>query len=228
MVRVALADDSLLVREGVLRLLESEPEITVIAECGDGDTLLEAVAELHPDVVLTDIRMPPSREDEGIEIARRLRASDPDIGVIVLSQYADPGFLTALLADGSAGRGYLLKESLTGREQLVSGILAVAEGGSVIDAKVVDRLIGARMAGVESPLSALSPRELETLAEVASGKSNQAIADKLVITKRAVERHIGSIFAKLDLGDETEVSRRVAATLIFLAGQEAPAPPPVS
>jgi DNA-binding NarL/FixJ family response regulator len=220
MIRVVLADDSLLVREGVQHILEAAAEIDVVAVCGDRDSLLEAVDRERPDIVLTDVRMPPGQADEGIQVAGLLRESHPEIGVIVLSQYTDPSYVLALLERGSARRGYLLKERLTIGEQLVTGIFEVAAGGSVIDPTVVDSLVTSRGGDQDSPLRQLTPREHEILAEVASGKSNQAIAEKLVITKRAVERHIGSIFSKLDLPDETEVSRRVSATLLFLAAHD--------
>jgi DNA-binding NarL/FixJ family response regulator len=216
-IRVVLAEDNLLVREGIRNILATEPEIEVVAVCDDRDGLLEAVERTEPDVVLTDIRMPPSFEDEGIQVANRLRGTHPGIGVIVLSQYSDPELVLSVLEGGSGGRGYLLKDTLVAREQLVAGTKEVAAGGSVIDAKVVDALVGARTAETRSPLERLTPREREILAEMATGKSNSAIAEKLVITKRAVERHITSIFSKLELPDESAVSRRVAATLVFLA-----------
>jgi len=220
MVKVVLADDSLLVREGVQHILDDAADIEVVAVCDDRDSLLEPVERKLPDVVLTDVRMPPSGRDEGIQVANLLRESHPEIGVIVLSQYGDPGYVLALLERGSARRGYLLKDRLAVGEQLVAGILEVAAGGSVIDAKVVDTLVGARADDDASALRRLTPREREILAHVASGKSNGAIAKELVITKRAVERHIGSIFAKLDLPAEAEVSRRVTAALLFLADRE--------
>jgi DNA-binding NarL/FixJ family response regulator len=167
--------------------------------------------------VLTDIRMPPTQRDEGIAIAQRLRGTHPEVGVIVLSQYADPGYVLALLEGGSARRGYLLKDRLADRRKLIDAIDEVGRGGSVIDGDVVEALVAAQKAKDRSPLDALTPRELEILGEVAAGKSNAAIAEALVITKRAVEHHIGSIFSKLDLPDEAEVSRRVTATLLFLS-----------
>jgi DNA-binding NarL/FixJ family response regulator len=216
-VRVAVAEDSLLVREGVQRILETESQIELVGLYGDPDSLLAAVEDDRPDVVLTDLRMPPTQRDEGIVIANTLRASRPEVGVIVLSQYSEPGYVLALLEGGSARRGYLLKDRLADRRKLVEAIDEVAAGGSVIDGEVVDALVQAQRAKERSPLEALTPRELEILAEVAAGKSNAAIGRSLVITKRAVEHHIGSIFSKLDLPDESEVSRRVTATLLFLA-----------
>jgi DNA-binding NarL/FixJ family response regulator len=226
-IRVALAEDNLLVREGIRNILAAEPEIEIVAVCDDRDGLLEAVERTDPDVVLTDIRMPPAFEDEGIQIANRLRGTHPAIGVIVLSQYSEPALVLSVLEGGSARRGYLLKDTLVAGEQLVAGTKDVAAGGSAIDPKVVDTLVEARAADAPSPLHRLTPREREILAEMATGKSNSAIAEKLVITKRAVERHITSIFSKLELPDESAVSRRVTATLLFLAqphGEAGPRP----
>jgi len=216
-VRVAVAEDSLLVREGVQRILETESRIELVGLYADRDSLLAGVEGDRPDVVLTDLRMPPTQRDEGIVIAHTLRDSSPEVGVIVLSQYTEPGYVVALLEGGSARRGYLLKDRLADRKTLVDAIDEVARGGSVIDPHVVDALVQAQQAKESSPLEGLTPRELEILAEVAAGKSNAAIARSLVITKRAVEHHIGSIFSKLELPDEAEVSRRVTATLLFLA-----------
>jgi DNA-binding NarL/FixJ family response regulator len=219
-IRVAMADDSLLVREGIQRLLEGVDEIELVAVSENQDALMASVERNAPDVVLTDIRMPPGQATEGLEIAEALRESHPGVGVIVISQYAEAHYALALLEHGSAGRGYLLKERLGNRDQLVSAIEEVAAGGSVIDPLVVEALVQRRGRAEESPLRLLTPREQEVLAEVASGKSNAAIARTLVITKRAVERHIGAIFAKLDLPDEQEASRRVTATLLFLAERQ--------
>jgi DNA-binding NarL/FixJ family response regulator len=219
-IRVAVADDSLLVREGIQHILEGVPAIELVGVCEDQKALMVVIERDAPDVVLTDIRMPPAQATEGIDIAMTLRESHPEIGVIVISQYAEAHYALALLAEGSAGRGYLLKDRLGNRGQLVSAIEQVAAGGSVIDPVVVESLVGRRGRAEDSPLRLLTPREREVLAEVASGKSNPAIARTLVITKRAVERHIGAIFAKLDLPDEQEASRRVVATLLFLAEQE--------
>ena len=214
--RLVLAEDHYLVREGVRRLLESRPEFEVAAVCGDLGSLLEAADRERPDVVVTDIRMPPGHADEGIQAARRLRESQPELGIVVLSQYANPSYALALLDTGSNGRAYLLKERLQHRDQLVSAIHQVAEGGSVIDSKVVESLVAARQRAEHSPLAELTPREVEILKFVAQGHSNQAIADELVLTKRAVEKHINAIFLKLGLTYATEVSRRVKAALIYL------------
>jgi DNA-binding NarL/FixJ family response regulator len=215
--RVALADDSFLLREALLRVLDAADGIEVVASCADGDTLMAAVAEEHPDVVVTDIRMPPGLGDEGLQIAARLRDSHPQVGVVVLSQYAEPRYGLKLLDRGSDGRAYLLKDRVRYRGQLVSAIETVARGGSMIDAKVIDALITARVAADNSPLTELTPRELQILSFVARGHSNQAIADELVLTKRAIEKHINAIFLKLGLHDALDVSRRVKAALIYLA-----------
>jgi DNA-binding NarL/FixJ family response regulator len=216
-IRVALADDSYLLREALLRVLDAADGIEVVASCADGDTLMAAVAEERPDVVVTDIRMPPGTGDEGLQVAARLRDSDPEVGVVVLSQYAEPRYGLKLLERGSDRRAYLLKDRVRYRGQLVSAIETVARGGSMIDAKVIDALITARAAADNSPLSELTLREVEILSFVARGHSNQAIGDELVITKRAIEKHISAIFLKLGLRDELDVSRRVKAALIYLA-----------
>ena len=215
--RVVLADDSYLLREALLRVLEEADGIDVVATCGDRDTLYAAVDEQRPDVVVTDIRMPPGSSDEGLQVADRLRDSHTGTGVVVLSQFADPQYGLKLLDRGSDGRAYLLKDRVRYRGQLVSAIETVARGGSMIDAKVIDALITARTAAENSPLTELTPRELEILSFVARGYSNQAIADELVLTKRAVEKHINAIFLKLGLQDALDVSRRVKAALIYLA-----------
>lgn len=223
-IAVAVAEDNLIVREGIVRLLAgADPEIAVVAQCGDMDALLAAVDERAPDVVLTDIRMPPTQTDEGIRIAALLRERHPRIGVVVLSNYADPGYALALLESGSEGRSYLLKDRVHDRAQLVAAIRSAAAGGSVMDPKVVEPLMAARGRDRRSPLADLTAREREVLAEIAQGKSNQAIAEALFLTKRAVEKHINSIFLKLNLADVEDVSKRVKATLLFLA--EAHEPP---
>jgi DNA-binding NarL/FixJ family response regulator len=215
--RVALADDSLIVREGIREMLHNEPALEVVAVCADHDSLMRSVDVVAPDVVLTDIRMPPTHTDEGIRIADALRESHPRIGVVVLSQFADPVYALALFQSGSDGRAYLLKERVRDRLQLMSAIEAVADGGSVVDPKIVEGLVSARARADRSPLSELTPRELEVLAEMAQGKSNTAIAESLVLTKRAVEKHINSVFMKLNLSAAEDVSKRVKATLMFLA-----------
>ena len=219
-VRVAVAEDSYIVREGIEQLLATAEEVEVVASCEDMPSLLDAVQKESPDAVLTDIRMPPGNGDEGLQIAAALRASHPGIGVVVLSQYSDPSFVLRLLDSGSDGRAYLLKEGVSNRSQLVSALQAVASGGSVIDPKVVEVLVAGRARAQNSPLAEMTPREMEVLSAVAEGKSNSAIAEQLVLTKRAVEKHINAIFLKLGLTyapDSEGVSKRVKATLIFLA-----------
>jgi DNA-binding NarL/FixJ family response regulator len=221
--RIALAEDSYIVREGIEQVLRGDDAIEVVASCGDMPSLLEAVASDPPDVVLTDIRMPPEGEDAGIQIAARLRESHPEIGVVVLSQYAEPGFVLRLLGDGSEGRAYLLKERVADRGELTRAIRAVAAGGSVIDPKIVEVLVQAQARSESSPLGEMTPRELDVLSGVAEGKSNAAIAEDLVLTKRAVEKHINAIFLKLDLTyspEADQMSKRVKAALIFLAEAE--------
>jgi len=214
-VRVILAEDDFLMREGIRRVLEAAPGITVMAVCADGDELLEAVDADPPDVVITDVRMPPSGADEGIRLANRLRRTHPTVGVLVLSQFTEPEYALALLAHGSHRRGYLLKERVNHRRRLTEAVRDVAAGGSAFDSKVVDALVSASAAAT-SPLSTLSPRERDVLAAVAQGKSNAAIAESLVLTKSAVEKHINSIFGKLGLAGAQDVSQRVKAALMFL------------
>jgi DNA-binding NarL/FixJ family response regulator len=219
-IRVVVAEDSFLVREGVEQLLASSASVEVVASCGDVDSLFEAIERERPDLVLADIRMPPTRTDEGIRVASRLRETHPEVGVIILSQYSEPAYVLELLELGSNGRGYLLKERLHTRGELISAIDTVARGGSLIDPVVVEVLVAARTRAERSPLRELTAREREVLAEIASGRSNSAIADSLVLTKRAVEKHINSIFLKLGLATGEDVSKRVKATLLFLAQEE--------
>jgi DNA-binding NarL/FixJ family response regulator len=216
-VRLILAEDNLLVREGLQQLLAGVDDLEVVGSCGDLDGLLEAIEDRSPDVVVTDIRMPPTRTDEGIQVAERLRTSNPGVGVVVLSQYAEPAYALKLLDAGSDGRAYLLKDRVHDRGQLSTAIKTVASGGSVIDPKVVEVLVAARSRANGSPLRELTDREREVLAEIAEGKSNAAIAESLVLTKRAVEKHINSIFMKLRLAGADDVSKRVKATLMFLS-----------
>ena len=184
---------------------------------GITNQVIAAVEDQDPDVVVTDIRMPPTSTDEGIRLAGQLRGRHPNVGVVVLSQYSNPGYVLALFEDGSDRRGYLLKERLGDRSVLVSAIRSVAAGGSALDPKVVDVLVFARSEAASSPLADLTPREREVLAEIAQGKSNTAIAEALFLTRHAVEKHINSIFTKLGLGSADDVSKRVKATLMFLA-----------
>ena len=194
--------------------------IEVTAECADFDAVLEEVDRDPPDVLLTDIRMPPTNTDEGVRIAARLRGSHPAVGVVVLTQYRDPSYVRTLLEDGSEGRAYLLKERVHDRRQVMEAIAAVAEGSSVVDPKVVEVLLAAKSGDKRSPLAGLTPRETQVLAAIAEGKSNTAIADSLVLTKRAVEKHINAIFLKLNLShsqDAERISPRVTAALMFLS-----------
>jgi DNA-binding NarL/FixJ family response regulator len=224
--KVVVAEDSYLVREVLTQLLRDDPELELVAVAEDATGLESAIEAELPDVVLTDIFMPPSQGAEGIHVAARLRESHPDIGVVILSQYAEPAYALELLEAGSAGRAYLLKERVGNRAELVGAIHAVASGGSVIDPKIVDELIVARARASDSLVAALTTREREVLAEVATGKSNSAIADSLYLTKRAVEKHINAIFMKLNLRDSEDVSRRVKATLIYLTDDANGTPTP--
>jgi DNA-binding NarL/FixJ family response regulator len=216
-IRLVLADDHYLVREGVRRLLETQPELEIAAVCSDLASLLAAVEAEEPDVVVTDIRMPPGDGDEGIKAAERLRETNPQVGVVVLSQYATPSYALALLEGGSARRAYLLKERVDDVEQLVAAIRAVADGGSVIDPKVIDALVAENGAGEESPLAQLTRREHDVLKEMAAGKTNAAIGATLFLTERSVEKVIHSIFLKLGLTWETAVHKRVKAVILYLA-----------
>jgi DNA-binding NarL/FixJ family response regulator len=215
-VRVGLADDSFLIREALTRLLADVEEIDLVAVCADADELAAAIDARRPDVVLVDIRMPPTMTDEGIRLAAQLRRTHPEIGVVVMSAHSEPSYALALLESGSEGRAYLLKDRLHSKAQLLAAIETVAHGGSVIDPKVVEALVQGRSPRTPSPLDVLTPREREILVEMARGASNAAIANALNLTKRAVEKHINSVFAKLDLPPSDDVSRRVRAVLLFL------------
>ena len=219
-IRLVVADDHLLVREGLRRLLETQPDIEIAAVCEDLDSLLAAVAKERPDVVVTDIRMPPGNTDEGIQAAVRIRETHPEIGVVVLSQYATPSYALALLDSGSERRSYLLKERVQDLEYLVSAIHAVAEGGSVIDPKVVEALVAENARGEESRLNQLTPRERDVLREMAEGKSNAAIGESLFLAERSVEKVIHSIFMKLGLSWEPSVNKRVKAVILYLADND--------
>jgi DNA-binding NarL/FixJ family response regulator len=215
--RLVLAEDHYLLREGIRHLLESQPDVDVAAVCGDLGSLLEAVDAENPDVVVTDIRMPPTNTDEGIRAAERLRETNPDVGVVVLSQYTNPSYVLALLDGGSARRAYLLKERVKDVDQLVEAIRAVAEGSSMIDPDVVDALVATNARAERSPLHQLTPREHDVLREMAEGKNNTGIAASLFLTERSVEKVIHSIFLKLGLSEETAVHRRVKAVILYLA-----------
>jgi DNA-binding NarL/FixJ family response regulator len=219
--RLVVAEDAYLIREGIRSALEPEHEEVEVCEyCPDLPTLLHAVEQHSPNVVITDIRMPPSNTDEGIQAATALRESHPEIGVVVISQYVSPHYALKLFEHGSAGRAYLLKEHVGHRIQLMEAIREVGAGGSVVDPKVVDVLVEARMRAKNSLLARLSTREREVLAGVATGASNAAIAESLFLTKRAVEKNINSLFAKLDLTDDKSTSRRVRAALLFIADSD--------
>src|SRR3954464_6447201 len=216
-IRVVIGEDSAVVREGIQRMLERTDDIEVVSASADFATLRAAIAEAEPDVVVTDIRMPPTLTDEGIRIAAELRETHPEVGVVVLSQYADPIYALALLEHGSDRRAYLLKERVHNRAELTAAIRAVADNGSMIDSRIVDGLVRARTAAERSAISELTAREREVLSEIAQGKSNSAIAETLFLTKRAVEKHINAIFLKLGLADAQDVSKRVKAALMLLA-----------
>ncbi len=215
-IRVVVAEDNFLVREGVVRLLGTQPDLDVAAAYEDYDALVAGVAADPPDVVLTDIRMPPTGTDEGVRAANVIRGSHPDVGVVVLSQYVEPEYALALLEDGSDGRAYLLKERVSDVDVLVHAIQAVHAGQSVIDPRVVEALVQAR-AKRQSPLDFLTPRESEVLSEMALGRNNAGIGAALGLSERAVEKHINSLFAKLGVSEEPDVHRRVKAVLVLLA-----------
>ncbi|MBA3302910.1 MAG: response regulator transcription factor [Acidimicrobiia bacterium] len=217
-IRLVLAEDSYLVREGIRTLLELQDDLELVGVAEDLDSLLACVDAQRPDVVLTDIRMPPTGTDEGVRAAERLRESHPETGVIVLSQYLEPDYALALFDQGAQRRGYLLKERVYEVDQLSRAIHDVARGGSVIDTQVVEALVSARTA-TPSLLTRLTPRELETLSLMATGMSNHAIAESMVLSERAVEKHINAVFSKLDLTLEPDVHRRVKAVLVFLTAE---------
>lgn len=213
--RVAIAEDAAVLREGLVGLLTARG-FEVVAAVADAEALAAAVDADRPEVVVVDIRMPPTHTDEGVAFAGRLREDEPDTGVVVLSQYDEPDYAVRLLDQGSAGRAYLLKERVSRHGELVDAVHTVAAGGSVIDPTVVERLVTQRRRP-SSEIDRLTPREREVLSEMASGKSNAAIASSLVLSERAVEKHTNSIFAKLGLTDEPDVNRRVKAVLLHLA-----------
>jgi DNA-binding NarL/FixJ family response regulator len=213
--RVVIAEDSVLLREGAVRLLE-EVGIEVVAQAGDAEDLLRKVRAHKPDVVLTDIRMPPDHTDEGVRAAATIREEMPAVGVLVLSQYVEERYVVELLSNGTEGVGYLLKDRIADVDRFVEAIRRVAEGGSVLDPEVVAQMMGRRRAN--GPLDTLTPREREVLALMAEGQTNRAIAGELVVTERAVERHVTSIFDKLDLNAADGGHRRVLAVLTYLRG----------
>ncbi len=220
--RIVFAEDNYLVREGTAALLHEATDVDVVGTAESLDELLTQVADLTPDAVLTDIRMPPTGTDEGIRAARLIRAEHPDTGVVVLSQYADEAYVYDLLKDGAAGLGYLLKERVADVDELVRALEEVARGGSVLDPKVVESLVAAKDRMAHSPLGTLTDREREVLSHMAQGQNNAAIAKSLFLTERAVEKHINSLFHKLDLTEEPDVHRRVMAVLAFLRETDQP------
>jgi DNA-binding NarL/FixJ family response regulator len=215
-IRVVLAEDNTLLREGIARLLERADDIELVGTAADRPELEALIESTSPDLVVTDIRMPPTGTDEGIQIAANLREQRPGVGVVVLSQFSDPAYALALLEGGSEGRAYLLKERVSEVDELLAAIREVAGGGSVIDSKVVESLVSSKRPAT-SDVDRLTPREREILSEMAQGKSNAAIAATLVLSTRAVEKHTNSIFSKLGLSEETDVNRRVKAVLLYLA-----------
>jgi DNA-binding NarL/FixJ family response regulator len=215
--RVILAEDNYLARAGIVSVLESIDDVDLVAACSDLETARDAIDSARPDVVVTDIRMPPDHSDEGIRLADELRTTQPEVGVVVLSQHTDPLYAIALFDQGAAGRAYLLKERVRDRAELGRAIREVANGGSVVDPRIVEGLLSVHTLGARTPLEELTPRELEILGLIAEGRSNNAIAGELVVTKRAVERHINAIFRKLELEESEDISRRVKAALLYLA-----------
>ncbi len=219
-IRLVMAEDSYVIREGLTAILGAAPEVDLAAVCSSGRELQTAIATENPDVVLIDIRMPPLGTDVELRVATRLRETNPDIGVLVLTQHAEPSYALRLFDKGAARRAYLLRERIRNMEELIGAIETVARGGSVIDPLVLDALVQARSRAANSRLSDLTARERDVLAEIATGKSNGAIAESLFLTKRAVEKHVNSIFSKLDLPKSQDASRRVMATLIVLSEDE--------
>ena len=214
--RVVLAEDNALLRQGLERLIDHDDSLELVGSVADLPSLQKAVADQDPDVVVSDIRMPPSKTDEGIQMAAQLRAERPETGVVLLSQHADATFALRLLEGGAGGRAYLLKERVGDVGELTSAVKQVAGGGSVIDPTVVEQLVAANQGPRKTPLTTLTPRELEVLGEMAQGKSNAAIAATLVLSERAIEKHTNSIFSKLALTEERDLNRRVKAVLLYL------------
>ncbi len=211
--RVVVADDSTLLREGLVRLLE-EAGLEVVGQAGDGEELLRKVRAHKPDVAVVDVRMPPTHTDEGLRAAREIRAELPEVSVLVLSQYVEVAYARELLAESAEGLGYLLKDRVADVEALTDAVRRVGEGGSALDPEVVSQMLGRRRD--DDPLEQLTPREREVLGLMAEGRSNAAIAAELVVTERAVEKHVTGIFAKLELGASSVDHRRVLAVLHFL------------
>lgn len=226
--RVVIAEDNYLVREGTRRLLEDSDQVHVVAAVSDAAELLQAVDTLRPDAVLTDIRMPPTHRTEGIEAARHIRKDFPEVGVVVLSQYSDAAYATELFRDGTDGLGYLLKVSIGELDEIISALRSVVAGRSVVDPAVVERLVDQQVRQSQSPLRGLTPRELDVLREMAEGRTNTAIAEGLHLSESAIEKYISAIFTKLNLGEERRVSRRVAAVLTYLRDPNGPNATPVA
>ena len=223
MIRVVIGEDSYIMREGLQEVLAAQDGMSVVGSAGGYHDLVNTIDRERPEVVVTDIRMPPTNDDEGVQLATELRTTHPEIGVVLLSQYLSPEFALRLFEDGSQGRAYLLKEHVASGGQLAAAVTTVAAGGSVVDPVVVQTLVNKRIEQQQSRVSSLTPRELEVLAQLAEGRSNGAIGSTLYLSKGAVEKHINSIFRKLDMPDETEVHRRVLAALLYLS--EEPAEP---
>jgi DNA-binding NarL/FixJ family response regulator len=220
MIRVVFAEDNYLVREGTAALLQTAGSVDLVGTAASFDELLAQVEETGPEAVLTDIRMPPTNTTEGIDAAKRIRQEHPNVGVVVLSQYAEEEYAYELLKDGAAGLGYLLKERVSDLDEVVRALNEVSKGGSVLDPKVVETLVSAKEKMAHSPLASVTDREREVLEHMAQGKNNASIAKALFLTERAVEKHINSLFHKLDLTEEPDVHRRVMAVLAFLRERE--------
>ncbi len=226
--RIVVAEDNLLVRQGLVSLLATLPALDVVGTCASLPELIEAVQRHEPDVVLTDIRMPPDHQNEGIRAAALLRESHPDLGVVVLSQFVEPAYALALLEAGTNGRGYILKDRIDEVERLAGAIETVRLGGSFIDDEVVEALVRSRTRMVDSPLGALTERERDVLTEMATGATNSVIANRLGISEHAIEKHSNAIFSKLGLTEDAEINRRVKAVLVFLSGSPVDGSPTAS
>jgi DNA-binding NarL/FixJ family response regulator len=220
MIRVVFAEDNYLVREGTAALLQNSGSVDLVGTAASFDELLAQVEETSPEAVLTDIRMPPTNTTEGIDAAKRIRQEHPNVGVVVLSQFAEEEYAYELLKDGAAGLGYLLKERVSDLDEVVRALNEVSKGGSVLDPKVVESLVSAKEEMAHSPLANVTDREREVLEQMAQGKNNASIAKVLFLTERAVEKHINSLFHKLGLTEEPDVHRRVMAVLAFLRESE--------
>lgn len=214
---MVLAEDNYLIREGLIMLMGADPEIELVGAASDYASLIKQVEDKNPDVLITDVRMPPTHTDEGIRAAASLRTTHPGLAVVVLSQYAEPEYALALLEGGSAGRAYLLKDAVADVDELSQAVRAVAGGGSIVDPKVVDKLVAVHTSAATTPLANLTPREVDVLRLMAQGHSNSAIGRDLFLSDRGVEKHSNAIFSKLGVSEETNVNKRVKAVLVFLA-----------